>query len=33
MPQNVLRFVVVMLAALSFAVAVGHLMQLPARMG
>ena len=33
MPLRVLRFVVVMLAALSFAVAVGHLMQLPARMG
>lgn len=33
MPQDVLRFVVMMLAALSFAVAVGHLMQLPARMG
>ncbi len=33
MPLKVFRFVAVMLAALSFSVAVGHLMQLPARMG
>lgn len=32
MPLKVFRFVAVMLAALSFSVAVGHLMQLPARM-
>lgn len=32
MPLQVLRFLVVMIAALSLSVGVGHLMQLPARM-